>query len=171
MFKLKAHCAVSSANWDRVLFVVRCWKIVDVNQKSNGLMTEPCGTPALGFTWLDKKPFTLTCITWPTRKSESQRVSLVGRANWNTLYLSSLCQTFSNAFSTSRKAAITCSPLLKLSMMDWDSLNRQSSVDLVLLKPDWCLSKNPIFSRWDLSLCSMTFSNSFIIELIRLMGP
>ena len=29
---------------------------------------------------------------------------------------------------------------------------------------------NPIRSRWDLSLCSMTLSNSFIIELIRLMG-
>ena len=32
-FELKAHCATSSANWDRVLFVVRCWKIVDVNQE------------------------------------------------------------------------------------------------------------------------------------------
>ena len=55
-------------------------------------------------------------------------------------------------------------------MMDWDSPNRWSSVDLALLKPDWCLFKNPIFSRWDISLCSMTLSNSFIIELIRLMG-
>ena len=53
--------------------------------------------------------------------------------------------------------------------MDSDSLNRWSSVDLALLKPDWCLFKNPIFSRWDLRLCSMTLSNSFIIELIRLM--
>ena len=54
----------------------------------------------------------------------------------NILYLSPLCQTQSNAFSTSRKAATTCSPLLKLSMMDWDSLNMWSSVDLALLKPD-----------------------------------
>ena len=81
----------------------------------------------------------LTCITRPTKKSESQRVMLVGRSNWNILYLSSLCQTLSSAFLASRKAAATCSPLLKLSMMDWDSINRWSS-------------------------------NSFIIELIRLMG-
>ena len=64
------------------------------------------------------KPFTLTCIA---RKSESQCVILVGRSNWNILYLSPLWQTLSNAFSTSRKAATTCSPLLKLSMMDCDS--------------------------------------------------
>ena len=40
------------------------------------------------------------------------------------------------SFSTSRKAATTCSPLLKLSIMDWDSLKRWSSVYLALLKPD-----------------------------------
>ena len=45
-------------------------------------------------------------------------------------------QTLFNAFSTSRKATTTCSPLLKLSMMNWDSLNMWSSVDLALLKPD-----------------------------------
>ena len=28
--------------------MVRCWKIVDVNQKSNGLRIEPCGTPCFG---------------------------------------------------------------------------------------------------------------------------
>ena len=116
--------------------MVQSWKVIDVIQKSNGLRTEPCGTPALGFIWLDKKPFTLTCITQPTKKSESQHVILVGRFNWNTLYLSPLCQTLSNAFSTSRKAATTCSSLLKLSLMDWDSLNRWSLVDLALLKPD-----------------------------------
>ena len=81
-----------------------------------------------------------------------------------------MCQTLSKAFSTSRKAATTCSPLLKLSIMDWDSLKRWSSVDLAFLKPDCCLFINPTCSRWDLSLCSMTLSNSFIIELIRLMG-
>ena len=119
------------------LFVVRSWEIVDVSHKSNGLRTEPCGTPALGFIWLDKKPFTLTCITRPTKKSESQRVILVRRSNWNILCLSPLCQALSNAFSTSGKAATPCSPLLKVSMMDWDwdSLNRWSSVDLALLKP------------------------------------
>ena len=68
-------------------------------------------------------------------------------------------------FSTSRKVATTCSPLLKLSMMDWDSLKRWSSVDLALM-----LIMNPICSRWERSLCSMTLSNSFIIEWIRLMG-
>ena len=111
----------------------------------------------------------LTYITQPTKKSESQHVILVGRSNWNILYLSPLCQTLSKAFLMSRKAATTCSPLLKLSMMDWDSPHRWSSVDLALLKPDWCLLRNPIFSRLDLSLCSMTLLNSFIIELIRLI--
>ena len=32
--------------------------------------------------------------------------------------------------------ATTCSPLLKLSIMDWDSLKRWSSVDLAFLKLD-----------------------------------
>ena len=94
---------------------------------------------ALGLIWLDKKLFTLTCMSRPTRKSESQRVTLVGRSNWKILNLSPLCQTLSKAFTTSRKAATTCSPLsplLKLSMMDWDSLKRWSSVDLAFLKPD-----------------------------------
>ena len=72
----------------------------------------------------------------PTRKSESQRVILVGRSNWKILNLSPLCQTLSKGFSTSRKAATTCSPLLKISMMDWDSLKRWSSVDIAFLKPD-----------------------------------
>ena len=57
--------------------MVRSWKIVDVNQKSNGLRIELCGTPVLGFIWLDMKPFTLPCITQSTKKSESQRVILV----------------------------------------------------------------------------------------------
>ena len=63
-------------------------------------------------------------------------LELVFDLKLSILYLSPLCQTFSNAFSSSRKAATTCSHLLKLSMMDWDSLNRWPSVDLVLLKPD-----------------------------------
>ena len=61
------------------------------------------------------------------------------------------------SFSMSRKAATICSPLLKLSMMDWDSLKRWSSVvDLALLKPDCCLFINPVCSGWDFSLSSMT---------------
>ena len=76
----------------------------------------------------------------------------------------------SKAFSMSGKAATTCSPLLKLSMMDWDSLKRFPSVDIVLLTPDCGLFIKPIYSRWERSLSSMTLSNSFIIELIRLMG-
>ena len=75
-------------------------EVVDVNQESNGLRTEPCGTPALGLIWVEKKMLTLTCIIWPSRKSESQRVILVGRSSWNILYLSPLCQTLSKAFST-----------------------------------------------------------------------
>ena len=116
--------------------MVRCRKVVDVNQAINGLRTEPCGTPALGLIRLEKKLFTLTCMIRPTRKSKSQSVFLVGRSNRNILYLSPLCQILSKAFSTSRKVATTCSPLLKLSMMDWDNLKRWSSVDLALLKPD-----------------------------------
>ena len=50
------------------------------------------------------------------------------------LLLSSLCQTLSKAFSTLRKAVTTCSLLLKLSMMDWDSLEKV--VIGRLLKPD-----------------------------------
>ena len=61
---------------------------------------------------------------------------LMGRSSINILYLSPLCQTLSKAFLTSRKAATACFPLLKLSMMDWDSLSRWPSVDLALLKPD-----------------------------------
>ena len=132
-FKLKIHCAVSSANWEREFCLwCRVGRSLTWIRKSNGLRTEPCGTPALGFIWLDKKPCTLTCITRPTKTSESQWVILVGRSNWNILYVSPLCQTLSNAFSTSRKAATTCSPLLKPSMMDWDSLNRWSSVDFAV---------------------------------------
>ena len=41
---------------------------------------------------------------------------------------------------------------------------------LSFLKPDWCLFIHPVCSRWDLSLCWMTLSKSFTIELIRLMG-
>ena len=47
-----------------------------------------------------------------------------GRSSMKILYLSPLCQTLSKAFSTSRKAATTCSPLLKLSITDWESLKR-----------------------------------------------
>ena len=36
----------------------------------------------------------------------------------------------------SKNIATTCSPLLKLFMMDWDSLKKVSLVDLALLKPD-----------------------------------
>ena len=110
--------------------MVRCWKVVDVNQESNGLRTEPCGTPAFGLIWVENKLSTLTCMIRPTRKSESQRAILLGKSSWNILYLSPLCQTLSKAFSTSRKTATTCSPQLKLSMTDWDSLKRWSSVGL-----------------------------------------
>ena len=75
-------------------------------------------------------------LYYMANQNAESRVILVGRSNWNILYLSPLCQTLSNAFSTSRKAATICSPLLKLTMMDWDSLNRWSLVDLALLKPD-----------------------------------
>ena len=34
--------------------------VIDANQESNGLSTEPCGTPALGLIWLERELFTLT---------------------------------------------------------------------------------------------------------------
>ena len=58
-FKLKVHCA----NWERE-FCLWCGvgrslrsikKVVDSAQN-------PVEPPALGFIWLDKKPFSLTCI-------------------------------------------------------------------------------------------------------------
>ena len=109
-FLLAAQRAVSSANWD---FEFCLWwgfgKWLTYIRKSNGLSTEPCGTPAMGLILSERKPFTLTWIIRPTRKSESQRVILVGRSSIKILYLSPLCQTLSKAFSTSRKAATTCS--------------------------------------------------------------
>ena len=124
-FLLAAHGTVSSANWD---FEFCLWwgfgKSLTYIRKSNGLRTEPCGTPAMGLILSERKPFTLTWITLPTKKSESQRVILVGRSSIKILYLSPLCQTLSKAFSTSRKADTTCSPLLKLSITDWESLKR-----------------------------------------------
>ena len=85
--------------------MVRFWKVIDVNQESNGLRTEPCGTPALGLIWLDKKLFTLTCMSLPTQNSESQHVILVGRSNWKILNLSPLCQTLSKAFFDVKKSS------------------------------------------------------------------
>ena len=142
-----AHRAVSSANWD---FEFCLWwgfgKSLTYIRKKNELRTERFGTPAMGLILSERKPFTLTWITRSTRKSESQRVILVGRSSMKILYLSPLCQTLSKALSTSRKAAITCSPLMKLSM-DWESLKRWSSVDLFCLKPDRCLFMKPMSSR------------------------
>ena len=85
--------------------------------------------------------------------------------------MSPLCQILLKAFSTSRKAATIRSPLLKLFMMDWgDSQKGWLSVDFALQKPDLCVLIKPTCSRSERSLCSMTLSNSFIIELLRLMG-
>ena len=56
---------------------------------------------------------------------------------WLKYYIpESVVPNIAKAFLTSRKAATTCSPLLKLSMIDWDSLKRWSLVDSALLKPD-----------------------------------
>ena len=45
-FKVKVHCAVSSANWDSA-FCLWCGVGRSLTQirKSNGFRTEPCGTP------------------------------------------------------------------------------------------------------------------------------
>ena len=171
---------LSITNWESL----KRWSSVDLaclkpdwyftkfmrKRKSNGLRTEPCGTPAKGLILSERKPFTLTWIMRPTRKLESQRVILVGRSSMKILYLSPLCQTLSKAFSTSRRAANTSSPLLKLSITDWESLRRWSSVDLFCLKPDWYLFMKPMSSRQERGPCSFTRSNSFIIEVISLIG-
>ena len=82
--------------------MVRCWEVIDVNQETNGLRTEPCGAPALGFIRLDKKLFTLTCMSRPTKTSENQRVILVGRSNWKILYLSpNIVKSFLNVKKSS----------------------------------------------------------------------
>ena len=85
--------------------MVRCWKVIDINQESNGLRTEPCGTPTLGLIWLDKKLFTLTCMSQPTRKSESQRVILVGRSNWKILKLESTVPNIVKSFFDVKKSS------------------------------------------------------------------
>ena len=124
-FLIAAHRAVSSGNWD---FEFCLWwgfgKSLTYIRKSNGLRTEPCGTPGMGLILSERKPFTLTWLSRTTRKSESQHVTLVGRSSMKILYLSPLCQTLSKAFSTSRKAATTRSSLLKLSITDRKSLKR-----------------------------------------------
>ena len=152
---------MSSANWD--LEFCLWWgfgKPLTYIRKSIGLRTQPCGTPAMALIWSERKPFTLTWITRPTRKSESHRVILVGMSSMNILYLSPLCQTLSKAFSTWRKAATTCSPLLKLSITDWESLKRWSSVELFCLKP---MSSKPMLSR---SIGFQIFGNLKDIPLI-----
>ena len=93
--------------WLRVIpvFSNYGWKVVDVNPE-NGFRTEPYETPALGFIWLEKKLFMLNCLIRPTKKSESQRVILVGRSNWNILYLSPLCQTLPLSFFDVKKSSV-----------------------------------------------------------------
>ena len=98
-------------------------------------MWNPCFRVSL-FYLAGQETIHIGCITQPNRKSESQRVILVGSSNRNIIFLSPLCQSLSNAALTARKAATTCSPVLKLSMMDWDRRNRWSSVDIAFLKPD-----------------------------------
>ena len=169
-FLLAAHRAVS-ANWD---FEFYLWwgfgKSLRYIRKSSGLRTEPYETPVMGLILSERKPFMLTWTTRPTGKSESRRVILVGRSSMKILYLSPLCQTLSKAFPASRKAATACSPLFKIFITDWKSLKRWSSVDLFCLKVDWYLFMKPMSSRQERSLCSITRWNSFIIELIRLVG-
>ena len=110
--------------------MVRCWKVVDVNQESNGLRTEPCGTPAFRVDLGREQTVDVDLYDTANQKVREPTCHFAGKSSWNILYLSPLCQTLSKAFSTSRKTATTCSPQLKLSMTDWDSLKRWSSVGL-----------------------------------------
>ena len=81
-FLPEVHRAVSSANWD---FEFCMWsgfgKSMTYIRKSNGLRAELCRTPAMGLILSERKQFTLTWKTRPTRKSESQRVILVGTSS------------------------------------------------------------------------------------------
>ena len=99
----------------------------------------------------EEKQFTQDRILWnPCNQTNFVRketiyVDLNNSANWKirepTCHFAGkvkhedfipLCQIL----LTSRNAATTCSPLLKLSITDWESLKRSSSVDLFCLKPD-----------------------------------
>ena len=131
----------------RVLYVVRICKSLMYIRKSNGLTTEPCVTPAMGLILSDKKPSKLTWITRPTRISDSQCGILMERSSTKILYQSSLHLTLSKAFSMSKNGANTCSLLLKLSVTDWESAKRWSSVNLACLKSDWYLFMKPMSSR------------------------
>ena len=42
----------------------------------------------------NQKLFTLTCMSRPTRKSESQRVILVGKSNWKILIVPNVVKSF-----------------------------------------------------------------------------
>ena len=131
-FLIATHGAVLSEDWNSEFCL--WWgfgKSLTYIRKSNRLGTKPCGTPAMGLILSERKPFTLA---WITRKLESQRVILVGRSRIQILHLSPLCQTLSKTFSTSRKTATTCSPLLKLSITEWESLEEMIIGRLILFE-------------------------------------
>ena len=119
--------------------------------------------------WRQKTFKILTCVTLPTRKSESHLQSLVVRSSWQIVYVNPLCQTLSNDFSTSMKVAITCSPQLKLSIMAWERRKRWSFGDLDFLKTYWYLLNKPLSWRCFGRRFWMTRSKSFIIALSKLM--
>ena len=48
-------------------------------RKSNGLRTEPGGTPATGLILSERKPFTLTWITRPTKKFREPMCHFIGK--------------------------------------------------------------------------------------------
>ena len=92
-FKLKAHCAVSSANWERE-FCLWCGvgRSLRLISKSSGLRTEPYRTPALEFIWLDEKPLISVDLDYTANyKIRESTCHFGGSSNWNILYLSPLC--------------------------------------------------------------------------------
>ena len=105
-FTLKAHCAVSSVNWDRE-FCLCCGvrRSLTSIRKSNGLRTEPCGTPALRLISVEEKLLMLTCMIWPTRKSESQRVILVGRSSLEYFIPESIVPNIVKSFFDVKKSS------------------------------------------------------------------
>ena len=85
--------------------------------------------PCFGVYLVGHKPFTLTYITRPTRKSESQRVIL------EYFIPESIVPNIVKCFFDVKKSSYYVFSSVEAFHV-WDSLNRWSSVDLALLKPD-----------------------------------
>ena len=92
VFTSSPQCCIISELGFGIMSVVRLWYVIDVYQKSNGLRTEPCRTPAVGL------------ICW---RRNHFLVNLVGRSSIEILP-QSIVPNIIEAFSTSRNVDTTC---------------------------------------------------------------